>query len=243
MKTGQVLGAEALIRWQHPQRGLLSPAEFLPLIENHPISLELGEWIIDQALTQIGHWQRSGLHLAVSVNLSALQLQDPSFVDRLARLLEQHPDVAPINLGLEIVETSALADITEVAAVMRACIALGVGFAVDDFGTGYSSLTYLKRLPAEALKIDQSFVRDMLEDPDDLAIVKGVIGLAKAFHRKVIAEGVETVAHGELLIPLGCDLAQGYGIAKPMPASALVDWARNWQPDPRWTRFNLQDEF
>lgn len=243
MKTGQVLGAEALIRWQHPERGLLAPAEFLPLIENHPISLELGEWIIDQALTQIGHWQRSGLRLAVSVNLSALQLQDPSFVDRLARLLEQHPDVDPINLGLEIVETSALADITEVAAVMRACIALGVGFAVDDFGTGYSSLTYLKRLPAEALKIDQSFVRDMLEDPDDLAIVKGVIGLAKAFHRKVIAEGVETIAHGELLIPLGCDLAQGYGIARPMPAEDFIDWACNWQPDPRWTRFNLQDEF
>jgi EAL domain-containing protein (putative c-di-GMP-specific phosphodiesterase class I) len=108
---------------------------------------------------------------------------------------------------------------------------------VDDFGTGYSSLTYLKRLPAETLKIDQSFVRDMLDDPDDFAIVKGVIGLAKAFHRKVIAEGVETIAHGELLIPLGCELAQGYGIARPMPANELIYWAARWKPDPRWTYF------
>ncbi len=234
MKTGQVLGAEGLIRWQHPERGLIPPAEFLPVIENQPISLDLGQWVINEALRQIGIWQRAGLHFEISVNLSALQLQDPAFFTRLANLLEQHADVDPSHLGLEIVETSALADIAEVAAIMHSCISLGVGFAVDDFGTGYSSLTYLKRLPAVALKIDQSFVRDMLEDPDDLAIVKGVIGLAKAFHRKVIAEGVETVAHGERLISLGCELAQGYGIAKPMSAENFIDWARDWQPDPRW---------
>lgn len=134
-------------------------------------------------------------------------------------------------------ETSALKDIAEVADLMRACCALGVHFAVDDFGTGYSSLTYLKRLPADLLKIDQTFVRDMLDDPDDLAIVKGVIGLANAFHRRVIAEGVETIAHGELLIPLGCELAQGYGIARPMPASDLPRWAAQWQPDPAWRNF------
>ena len=118
---------------------------------------------------------------------------------------------------------------------MQACRLLGVHFALDDFGTGYSSLTYLKRLPANMLKIDQSFVRDMIDDADDLAIVVGVVGLAKAFHREVIAEGVETIAHGELLLKLGCELAQGYGIAKPMPASDIPNWVQTWRPDVAWT--------
>jgi EAL domain-containing protein (putative c-di-GMP-specific phosphodiesterase class I) len=238
MKTGELVGCEALIRWQHPERGLVAPSDFLPIIEDHPLSLEVGEWVINSALAQISYWQSQGMPLSVSVNLGAMQLQDPHFVQRLSELLALYPDVSPGTLELEIVETSALADITEVAEVMRACNKLGVRFSVDDFGTGYSSLTYLKRLPAETLKIDQSFIRDMLDDPDDFAIVQGVIGLAKAFNRKVIAEGVETVAHGELLIPLGCELAQGYGIARPMPASELIEWANNWKPNPRWTRFN-----
>lgn len=242
MKTGELVGCEALIRWQHPERGLVAPAEFLPLIEDHPIILELGEWVIDSALDQISSSQQLGMDFAVSVNLSAMQLQDKNFVQQLGALLAKHASVNPTKLELEIVETSALADITEVAGIMRACNNLGVRFSVDDFGTGYSSLTYLKRLPAESLKIDQSFVRDMLDDPDDFAIVKGVIGLANAFHRKVIAEGVETVAHGELLIPLGCELAQGYGIARPMPASELMSWAATWKPDSRWTRFRNEQE-
>ena len=139
------------------------------------------------------------------------------------------------QLELEILETSALEDVAQVSERMHACRALGVSFALDDFGTGYSSLTYLKRLPANLLKIDQSFVRDMLDDPDDLAIVKGVIGLATAFRRKIIAEGVETVAHGSRLLSLGCDLAQGHGIARPMPAAALPGWAAAWRPDVAWT--------
>ena len=239
MKTGELIGVEALIRWQHPERGLVSPAEFLPLIENHPFSLALGEWVIATALTQLNHWQQQGIHLQMSVNLSALQLQDNQFAQRLSLLLQRHPQVRPQQLELEIVETSELEDIAEVAACMRACTRLGVHFAVDDFGTGYASLTYLKRLPAEVLKIDQTFVRDMLDDPDDFAIIKGIIGLAKAFHRQVVAEGVESEAHGELLIPLGCELAQGYGIAKPMPAEQILPWAAHWQPPPRWRYFAL----
>lgn len=235
MRTGEIIGVEGLIRWQHPERGLLPPAAFLPVIEDHPLSIELGDWVIDTALQQISHWQRQGLTLQVSVNVGAQQLQQPKFAARLAQQLAQHPDVAADLLELEIVETSALKDIAEVAELMRECRALGVHFAVDDFGTGYSSLTYLKRLPAGLLKIDQTFVRDMLDDPDDLEIVKGIIGLANAFHRKVIAEGVETVAHGELLIPLGCELAQGYGIARPMPAAKLLEWAANWKPHSCWT--------
>ncbi len=235
MKTGALIGAEALIRWQHPERGLLPPAAFLPFIENHPFSAELGEWVISTALSQVMTWQDGGLHCPISVNIGARQLQQADFVDRLTKLLSAHPGIPPECLELEILETSALEDITQVSKIMHACRALGVRFALDDFGTGYSSLTYLKRLPADILKIDQTFVYDMLEDPNDLAIVEGVIGLAAAFQRKVVAEGVETVIHGQMLLSLGCEMAQGYGIARPMPASELPAWALNWRPDDTWT--------
>jgi EAL domain-containing protein (putative c-di-GMP-specific phosphodiesterase class I) len=235
MRTGTVIGAEALIRWQHPERGLLPPADFLPIIEDHPIGVELGEWVIEAALLQIRDWNAAGLDIPVSVNVGARQLQQGDFAARLSQMLAARPEVRPNQLELEVLETSALEDVAQVSERMHACRALGVSFALDDFGTGYSSLTYLKRLPANLLKIDQSFVRDMLDDPDDLAIVKGVIGLATAFRRKIIAEGVETVAHGSRLLSLGCDLAQGYGIARPMPATALPDWVAAWRPDAAWT--------
>ena len=149
-------------------------------------------------------------------------------------MLGRHPQVHPNSIELEVLETSALQDMAQVSQVIEACAQMGVKFALDDFGTGYSSLTYLKRLRVELLKIDQSFVRDMLDDPDDMAILQGVIGLAGAFRRQVIAEGVETVAHGTALLQLGCELAQGYGIARPMPAEKLPAWAATWQPDAAW---------
>lgn len=235
MRTGQVVGAEALIRWQHPERGLLPPAQFLPAIEDHSLSIAVGEWVIDTALTQVEVWRAQGLELPVSVNIGPHQLQQKDFVERLAALLAAHPDVPPASMELEVLETSALEDVSQVSRIIEACTALGVDFALDDFGTGYSSLTYLKRLRVKTLKIDQSFVRDMLEDADDLAILQGVIGLAGAFKRQVIAEGVETVAHGRLLLALGCDLAQGYGIARPMPADAVCEWASAWKPDSAWS--------
>jgi len=235
MRSGTVVGAEALIRWQHPERGLLAPGLFLPLIEGQPVCIALGEWVIGTALAQMAQWRAKGLHLPVSVNISAMQLQAGDFVARLAELLAQFPQVPAQDLELEILETSALEDISQVSGVMSACQKLGVTFALDDFGTGYSSLTYLRRLPAELLKIDQSFVRDMLEDEADLAIVKGVIGLAGAFHRGVIAEGVETALHGERLLRLGCELAQGYGISRPLAARALLLWLDSWTPDPSWS--------
>ena len=234
MRTGAVVGAEALIRWQHPERGLLSPQAFLPVIENESIGLDLGEWVIQAALRQMTDWAAQGLQLPVSVNLSAHQLQHENFAKRLAEILAMHPEISPALLELEILETSALHDLAEVSAVIHTCRALGVGFALDDFGTGYSSLTYLKHLPVGMLKIDQSFVRDMLDDPEDRAIVDGVIRLSNAFHLNVIAEGVETVAHGALLLSLGCELAQGYGIARPMPPRQMVDWIQSWAPDPLW---------
>ena len=232
MHSGEVVGAEALIRWQHPQRGLLQPGDFLPGIENHELSVQIGEWVVNAALAQMSAWCASGLTLAVSVNIGALQLQQPDFVTRLLAILARHPLVAHHNLELEILESSALEDIAVVAQVLHACHAEDLRVALDDFGTGYSSLTYLKHLPAQTLKIDQSFVRDMVRNSDDLAIVNGVIGLARAFGRQVIAEGVESPQQSALLQSLGCSLMQGYGIARPMPAAELPRWIRQWQACP-----------
>ena len=245
LRTGAVVGAEALIRWQHPQRGLLPPAAFLPLIEDHELAVDVGEWVMDQALTQIEQWRAQGLDTVVSVNVGARQLQQGDFVQRLRQILAAHPGVRAGAMELEVLETSALEDVLQVSAVIEDCHAIGVRFALDDFGTGYSSLTYLKRLPVFQLKIDQSFVRDMLDDPDDLAILEGVIGLGAAFRRQVIAEGVETVEHGAMLLQLGCELAQGYGIARPMPASDFPAWATNWVRPAAWVDLpaNSRDAF
>jgi diguanylate cyclase (GGDEF)-like protein/PAS domain S-box-containing protein len=242
MRTGQVVGAEALIRWQHPEKGLLAPMTFLPVIEDHPLAVDVGEWVIDAAMTQMETWHAAGLDLPVSVNIGARQLQQADFVARLQAILSRHPHIInPASLELEVLETSALADMAQVSQVIEDCTAMGVKFALDDFGTGYSSLTYLKQLRVALLKIDQSFVRDMLDDPDDLAILQGVISLASAFKREVIAEGVETVAHGTALLQLGCELAQGYGIARPMPPEQLPAWAASWRPDVAWSGLPVSD--
>ena len=224
MRTGEVVGAEALVRWQHPERGLLSPAHFLPVIENTSVAVDLGNWVMRAAMDQIVRWKQAGLRLPVSINIDAIHLQHPDFLEWLTREMNYRPAIEPGDLELEILETAALEDVVHVSGLITACGHLGVGFALDDFGTGYSSLTYLKRLPAQLLKIDQSFVRDMLDDPDDLAILDGVIRLAGAFRRDVIAEGVETRAHCKALLELGCDLGQGYAIARPMPAEDLANW-------------------
>jgi diguanylate cyclase (GGDEF)-like protein/PAS domain S-box-containing protein len=234
LRTGAVIGAEALIRWQHPEQGLLLPASFLPIIENHRLSVEVGDWVIDTALTQMEHWRANGIDIPVSVNVSAMQLQQEDFVERLRARLKAHGNIKPHTLELEVLETSALEDVVQVSKMINACREIGVLFALDDFGTGYSSLTYLKRLPVETLKIDQSFVREVLEDPESLSILEGILGLALAFHRQVIAEGVETVEHGLLLLQLGCEWAQGYGIARPMPAESFPGWMATWHPDPRY---------
>jgi hypothetical protein len=179
-------------------------------------------------------WLGEGFELPVSVNVSAIELQQADFADRVRAHLAAHPQVKPANLELEVVETNAVQDVMRTSQVLTACREIGVAIGLDDFGTGYSSLTYLKRLPANVLKIDQSFVRDMLEEPENLTILEGVLGLAAAFHRTVIAEGVETAEHGLMLLQMGCDLAQGFGIAASMPARELRAWAATWRPDPRW---------
>ena len=241
LRTGAVIGVEALIRWRHPDKGILAPAVFLPVIEDHLLAIELGEWVINTALNQLSLWQAAGLNIPVSVNIGARQLQQANFVERLQKILAEHPHIEPSRLELEVLETSALEDLAHVSQVIESCRQIGVTFALDDFGTGYSSLTYLKRLQVVQLKIDQSFVHDMLDNPDDLAILEGVIGLASAFRRQVIAEGVETVAHGAMLLQLQCELAQGYGIAHPMPAADLPSWVAAWRTDPSWADMQAVD--
>jgi diguanylate cyclase (GGDEF)-like protein/PAS domain S-box-containing protein len=234
MRQATVIGAEALIRWNHPELGLLPPAHFTLALESGELCIELGEWVLAQALKQLDTWQSQGITVCVSVNIAGDHLQHSGFVERLKALLAKHPNVSPDQLELEILETAALDDIAVVAEIFAQCRQFGVRFSLDDFGTGYSSLTYFRRLPADVLKIDQSFIRDMLEDPDDMAIVQGVIGLTHAFKRIAIAEGVETEAHGLALLELGCELGQGYGIARPMPADQLPDWIKQFCPATAW---------
>ena len=235
MRSGAVIGAEALIRWRHPDKGLLPPSLFLPVVEDHALAVDIGEWVLASALTQIERWRGVGLDIPISVNVGARQLQRSDFIERLYALLVSHPAVRPGDLALEILETSAFEDLARVSQIIEACRTIGVSFALDDFGTGYSSLTYLKRLKVAQLKIDRSFVHDMLDDPDDLAILEGILGLATAFGHETIAEGVETVEHGTMLLQLGCELAQGYCIARPMAADQLPAWAAAWRPDPAWS--------
>ena len=227
--TGTVIGVEALIRWNHPDQGFLLPATFMPAIENDPLNEAVTDWVMNTALYQMAEWRKQGIAMPVSINIGAQQLQQHNFVAHLVEILMCHPDINPQDLELEILETCALDDIGQAARVMRDCNSLGVCFAIDDFGTGYSSLTYLKALPAATLKIDKSFVRNMLNDQEDLAIVKGIIGLAAAFHRKVIAEGVETLEQGKKLLELGCELSQGYYFSRPMAGAELSKWLSVWQ--------------
>ena len=236
MRTGEVVGAEALIRWPQGSGGMRQPADFLPLVENHLLAATLGEWVLETALTQVESWKAMGLHVPVSVNVSGCHLQQTDFIDRLRRMLQTHPAVDPADLTIEILETTALMDLAHVSSIIQQGQQLGIVFALDDFGTGYSSLSYLKSLPAGQLKIDRSFVRDMLDDRDDLAILEGIMGLAAAFRREAIAEGVETAEHGELLLQLGCELAQGFFIGRPMSADDFVQWVDSWQPPPGWRR-------
>jgi diguanylate cyclase (GGDEF)-like protein/PAS domain S-box-containing protein len=234
LRTGHIVGVEALIRWQHPDHGLLSPSEFLLYIEGSTLERPVGNWVLHTALHQMQQWRTLGLAVHVSVNVSARHLLSPEFEEDVRKALAVHADLLPQWLELEILESTAIDDLAIAASVLQKCRAIGVRLALDDFGTGYSSLTHLRKLPFDLLKIDQSFVRDMLKDPEDQGIVEGVIRLAAAFNRDVIAEGVETLEHGSALLRLGCRLAQGYGIARPMAPEQFVDWSLGWNGEQPW---------
>lgn len=237
MRLGRMVGAEALVRWQHPEEGLLPPDSFLPLIEDDEQIHRLGDWVIRTALASLAAWRAQGVQFAVSVNISAPHLLTSGFVDRLASLLAEQPHLPREALEIEVVESVALHDIEHAAAVVRNIRQLGVRVALDDFGVGYASLGYLRRLPVDVVKIDKSFVLDMLDDEDDFEVVQAVIALTRALHRESVAEGVETPEHALLLLRLGCHQVQGYGISRPMPADALLPWLASWVPDPRWAEW------
>ncbi len=229
MRAGTVLGVEALLRWKHPEQGLIPPAQFLPLIENTGLSVSVGNWVLLHGIEQLAHWMRLGLDITLSINISARHLQEPLFAQHLAGLLSKYQTPVAKNLIIEVLETAALADVNYTCDLMEECRALGVRFALDDFGTGYSTFTYLKRLPIDMLKIDRSFVINMLSDRQDLAIVEGVIGLSQTFGCTVVAEGVETPEQATKLIQIGCDVGQGNGIAAAMPADEVLPWVREYR--------------
>lgn len=234
LRTGEVIGAEALVRWLHPEKGLLFPNSFLPVIENTELIVTLGNYVLTHALEQLNLWHQQGIDLKLSVNVASKQLKSDNFFELLQSALNKHPDVPANKLELEVLETTALDDIHQISQLMTQCQSLGVDFSLDDFGTGYSSLTYLKQLPASKLKIDMSFIRGMLTDSGHLAIVHGTLGLASAFQKLTIAEGVETIEHGNMLIKLGCHFGQGYAISKPLPASEFELWLATWSIPESW---------
>lgn len=222
--SGRLLGAEALVRWQHPKRGMVSPAEFIPLAEECGLILPIGHWVLETACKQLAVWAANPQTepLLLAVNVSARQLSSPNFVTEVLALL-QYTGANPARLKLELTEGLLLQNTEDVIAKMLALKAYGVGFSLDDFGTGYSSLSYLKRLPLDQLKIDQSFVRDVLADPNDAAIACTVVALAKSLGLTVIAEGVETAEQRDFLAENGCHTYQGYFFGRPGPAEALLD--------------------
>ncbi|MEQ8516059.1 MAG: EAL domain-containing protein, partial [Chromatocurvus sp.] len=228
--SGEIRGAEALIRWQHPELGLLSPARFLLPLENHSVLIDLGNWVIDQALRDLSSLPESQRDLAVSVNISPPHLLVEGFADSIRDRLAAYPALDGRQLELEILETSALENTRDVAEVISRCAEFGVHFALDDFGSGYSSLVYLQALPIDTLKIDQTFVRNMTHESADLAILRAIVSLAKALDIRIVAEGAETEEHCRLLRALGCGVAQGYAFARPMSLAELIPWLNDWVP-------------
>ena len=238
MCSGEVIGFEALIRWQHPDNGLMFPQDFLPLINGTSLEIQLGEWVIRQALHYLQQWQAQSKPWHISINLSAYHLGSNGFLQRLNEIIAEFPTVDLQYFQFEILESHALDDLSLIVDVVRHCREeFNIKTVLDDFGTGFSSLSHIRTLPVSAVKIDQTFVRNMLADVDDCKIVEGVIALARSFDLEVIAEGVESVRHGQILLSMGCELAQGYVIAKPMPAAHIADWQQQFTLPEDWLSY------
>ena len=240
LRDGTVFGFESLVRWEHPTRGMLYPGEFLPIIENTPQELNLGEWVINKALSQLNSWYEEGETFILSVNISPRQIQLQGFVDFLTTALQKYPKKLVEFFELEILEIAIIRDLDNLSDIMHQCKTLGIHFSLDDFGTGYSSLTYFHRLPIDILKIDLNFVREMLDNAGNLDIVEGILHMAETLDRPVIAEGVESVEIGLMLLYLGCQYAQGYGIAKPMPVEEVAVWLASWKKEDVWRQLHSE---
>lgn len=220
--AGPITGVEALLRWQHPERGLIPPDQFLPLAEKTGLIVPIGNWVLHEACRQLQQWrQEQGKDWTVAVNLSALQLVHPKLLDTVRSALDNN-QLPPEKLTLEITETTAMQDAETSLAILERISALGVNISIDDFGTGYSSLLYLKRLPARELKIDRGFITELAANTDDAAIVSAIVALGKTLNLKTVAEGVETVEQSALLTRIGCHTLQGYLLGKPLPPEELL---------------------
>ena len=222
--TGEITGAEALMRWHHPQRGMVSPALFIPIAERYGLIGAMGHWVIDEVCGQVRAWRDEGLRMRVAINLSVYQLRQADLADCIGAALEKH-QINPDLITCEVTESSAMDDTEVTMRVLRQLDKIGVHISIDDFGTGHSSLSYLRKLPADELKIDRSFVMDLETSEDARKVAVAVINLAKALNLKVVAEGVETEGQNRILREFGCDQLQGYLFAKPMSAKALALWA------------------
>lgn len=221
-RSGQVVGAEALLRWQHPIHGAISPARFLPLAEKTRLIIPIGNWVLDEACRQMSRWREAGHHdWSVAVNLSTIQLASPGLLEEVQAALSRHRLEAR-HLTLEITESTAMENAEESLAILNRLAELGLGISIDDFGTGYSSLLYLKRLPANELKIDRGFVATLTHEGDDATIIAAIIALGQALDMRIVAEGVETPEQRALLTELGCDTLQGYLLGRPMPGEQLL---------------------
>ncbi|MCR2831947.1 EAL domain-containing protein [Acidithiobacillus ferrooxidans] len=223
-----VIGFEGLIRMVHPQRGILAPAAFANALDHPRLARRIGCFVLDAVLTQGEQWHRDGFPLRMSMNISARHLLDPEFLNDMRAALAAHPDLAPEMCEIEVTETAPMLDFPKAQETLRACNNLGLRVALDDFGTGSASLSYLQKLPAQTIKVDRSFVRDILNDPRDFAIVAGVTTTANMLGLEVVAEGVETVGQLQLLKTLDCRAMQGYLFSKPMPADEVPGWVESF---------------
>jgi diguanylate cyclase len=234
-ETGQVSAVEALLRWNHPERGLVTPDVFIPLAERLGLIIAIGDWVLEQTCRQMREWAREGIRMRVAVNLSARQLMQHGLSTRIERILERF-GVAPELLTCEVTESTAMSDTRSAHRALTLLGRLGVNVSIDDFGTGYSSLSYLRQLPATELKIDRSFICDIDTNNDARAIVRAVIQMAHSLELKVVAEGVETIAQRDILQALGCDEFQGFLFSKPLPAATVLKWALTERARPRTFR-------
>jgi diguanylate cyclase (GGDEF)-like protein/PAS domain S-box-containing protein len=237
MKHNKVVGLEALLRWNHPEKGILYPDDFLPLIEQDSnLMIELGKWVFENAFCELESWHLQGLDIMLNINVSSYEVQQQDFSLYLKKLFDKYQGIKANTIEIELLETAAFDNFELTSKTLKECQKLGVSIAVDDFGTGYASLHYLKKLPMNTLKIDKSFVIDLLHTSSSISIIEASVGLAHAFNVDVVAEGVESEEHGKILLKLGCEIAQGYVIAKAMPAHNIIDWVASYKGFSSWAK-------
>ncbi|MBN2823933.1 MAG: EAL domain-containing protein [Campylobacterales bacterium] len=236
LKSGEIMGFEALLRWNHPQKGLLYPDDFLSIITATALEIPLGEWVIAQALKLLYQWHQTKIPYSLSVNISPKHIQTHEFFNFVNKELLKYPKTIAKKLDFEILETAAIGDTQLVIKNITQCKSLGIGFLLDDFGTGYASLAYFQRLPVDKLKIDQNFIKKILENSEDLNIVEGILNLSQSLQRPVVAEGVESMEIALMLLYMGCDYIQGYAIAMPMPLDEALQWGFEWVENTQWKR-------